>query len=49
MISNIIFHSILYRSDEKVAELSYVTVLEDMGLVKAQDVLLSESSQVQID
>ncbi|XP_053480960.1 centrosomal protein of 120 kDa isoform X2 [Ictalurus furcatus] len=32
-------------SNEKVAELSYVTVLEDMGLVKAQDVLLSESSQ----
>ncbi|XP_060737257.1 centrosomal protein of 120 kDa isoform X1 [Tachysurus vachellii] len=32
-------------SNERVAELSYVTVLEDMGLVKAQDVLLSESSQ----
>ncbi|KAF4072204.1 hypothetical protein AMELA_G00260510 [Ameiurus melas] len=32
-------------SNEKVAELSYVTVLEDMGLVKAKDVLLSESSQ----
>ncbi|KAK3540585.1 hypothetical protein QTP70_034343 [Hemibagrus guttatus] len=32
-------------SNEKVAELSYVTVLEDKGLVKAQDVLLSESSQ----
>ncbi|XP_026782202.3 centrosomal protein of 120 kDa isoform X2 [Pangasianodon hypophthalmus] len=32
-------------SNEKVAELSCVTVLEDMGLVKAKDVLLSESSQ----
>ncbi|XP_060787860.1 centrosomal protein of 120 kDa isoform X2 [Neoarius graeffei] len=32
-------------SNETVAELNYVTVLEDMGLVKAQDVLLSESSQ----
>ncbi|KAF7695255.1 centrosomal protein of 120 kDa [Silurus meridionalis] len=32
-------------SNEKVAELSYVAVLEDMGLVKAQAVLISESSQ----
>ncbi|XP_062854380.1 centrosomal protein of 120 kDa isoform X2 [Trichomycterus rosablanca] len=32
-------------SNEKVAELSYVTVLEDMGVVKAQDILISESSQ----
>ncbi|XP_026855599.2 centrosomal protein of 120 kDa isoform X1 [Electrophorus electricus] len=32
-------------SNEKVAELSYVTVLEDMGLVKSQDILLSEYSQ----
>ncbi|XP_072537057.1 centrosomal protein of 120 kDa isoform X2 [Salminus brasiliensis] len=31
-------------SNEKVAELSYVAVLEDMGLVKAQDILISESS-----
>ncbi|KAI4882818.1 hypothetical protein NFI96_025052 [Prochilodus magdalenae] len=32
------------RSNEKVAELSYVAVLEDMGVVKAQDILISESS-----
>ncbi|XP_030642668.1 centrosomal protein of 120 kDa isoform X1 [Chanos chanos] len=32
-------------SNEKVAELCYVTVLEDLGLVKAQDILVSESSQ----
>uniref|UniRef100_A0AAY5EK81 C2 domain-containing protein n=1 Tax=Electrophorus electricus TaxID=8005 RepID=A0AAY5EK81_ELEEL len=32
----------------KVAELSYVTVLEDMGLVKSQDILLSEYSQVKL-
>ncbi|XP_076859626.1 centrosomal protein of 120 kDa [Brachyhypopomus gauderio] len=32
-------------SNEKVADLSYVTVLEDMGLVKSQDILISESSQ----
>lgn len=30
---------------EKVAELCYVTTLEDMGLVRAQEILLSESSQ----
>uniref|UniRef100_A0A4W4EWW4 C2 domain-containing protein n=1 Tax=Electrophorus electricus TaxID=8005 RepID=A0A4W4EWW4_ELEEL len=35
-------------SNEKVAELSYVTVLEDMGLVKSQDILLSEYSQVKL-
>ncbi|XP_049342117.1 centrosomal protein of 120 kDa isoform X1 [Astyanax mexicanus] len=31
-------------SNEKMAELNYVAVLEDMGLVKAQDILVSESS-----
>uniref|UniRef100_A0A8C1KTU7 Centrosomal protein of 120 kDa n=1 Tax=Cyprinus carpio TaxID=7962 RepID=A0A8C1KTU7_CYPCA len=30
---------------ERLAELSYVSVLEDLGFVKAQDVLVSESSQ----
>ncbi|KAL0187460.1 hypothetical protein M9458_019130, partial [Cirrhinus mrigala] len=30
---------------EKLAELCYVSVLEDLGLVKAQDILVSESSQ----
>ncbi|XP_062310749.1 centrosomal protein of 120 kDa [Osmerus eperlanus] len=30
---------------EKVAELCYVTNLEDMGLVRAQEILLSDSSQ----
>ncbi|XP_016363061.1 centrosomal protein of 120 kDa [Sinocyclocheilus anshuiensis] len=30
---------------EKLAELCYVSVLEDLGFVKAQDVLVSESSQ----
>uniref|UniRef100_A0AAR2L561 Centrosomal protein of 120 kDa n=1 Tax=Pygocentrus nattereri TaxID=42514 RepID=A0AAR2L561_PYGNA len=35
-------------SNEKVAELSYVAVLEDMGLVKAQDILISESSLVKL-
>ncbi|XP_028851880.1 centrosomal protein of 120 kDa [Denticeps clupeoides] len=32
-------------SREKVAELCYVTVLEDLGFVKAQDMVVSESSQ----
>lgn len=31
---------------EKVAELSYVATLEDLGLVKAREVIVSESSQV---
>uniref|UniRef100_W5KZB6 Centrosomal protein of 120 kDa n=1 Tax=Astyanax mexicanus TaxID=7994 RepID=W5KZB6_ASTMX len=31
-------------SNEKMAELNYLAVLEDMGLVKAQDILVSESS-----
>ena len=31
---------------EKVAELSYVATLEDLGLVKAKDVIVSDSSQV---
>lgn len=34
------------RPSEKVAELCYVTTLEDMGLVRAQEILLSDSSQV---
>uniref|UniRef100_A0A4W5R5F5 Centrosomal protein of 120 kDa n=1 Tax=Hucho hucho TaxID=62062 RepID=A0A4W5R5F5_9TELE len=32
---------------EKVAELCYVTTLENLGLVKVQDIVMSESSQVQ--
>uniref|UniRef100_A0A9J8BXR7 Centrosomal protein of 120 kDa n=1 Tax=Cyprinus carpio carpio TaxID=630221 RepID=A0A9J8BXR7_CYPCA len=37
----------IVRADgsERLAELSYVSVLEDLGFVKAQDVLVSESSQ----
>ncbi|XP_043103827.1 centrosomal protein of 120 kDa isoform X2 [Puntigrus tetrazona] len=37
----------ILRADgsEKLAELSYVSVLEDLGFVKTQDVLVSESSQ----
>ncbi len=31
---------------EKVAELSYVATLEDLGLVKATEVIVSDSSQV---
>lgn len=31
---------------EKLAELCYVSVLEDLGLVNAQEILVSESSQV---
>lgn len=31
---------------EKLAELCYVSVLEDLGFVKAQEILVSESSQV---
>uniref|UniRef100_A0A3P8U4X6 Centrosomal protein 120 n=1 Tax=Amphiprion percula TaxID=161767 RepID=A0A3P8U4X6_AMPPE len=33
------------RAAEKVAELSYVATLEDLGLVKATEVIVSESSQ----
>ncbi|XP_026178104.1 centrosomal protein of 120 kDa isoform X2 [Mastacembelus armatus] len=33
------------RPSEKVAELSYVVTLEDLGLVKATEVIVSESSQ----
>ncbi|XP_074527425.1 centrosomal protein of 120 kDa [Halichoeres trimaculatus] len=32
-------------SGEKVAELSYVATLEDLGLIKAREVVVSESSQ----
>ncbi|CAB1320216.1 unnamed protein product [Coregonus sp. 'balchen'] len=35
------------RPSETVADLYYVTTLEDLGLVKVQDILISESSQVQ--
>lgn len=34
------------RPAEKVAELSYVATLEDLGLVKAREVIVSDSSQV---
>ncbi|KAM9360239.1 centrosomal protein of 120 kDa [Symphorus nematophorus] len=34
-----------HRPSEKVAELSYVATLEDMGLVKAREVIVSDSSQ----
>ncbi|XP_040899113.1 centrosomal protein of 120 kDa [Toxotes jaculatrix] len=33
------------RPTEKVAELSYVATLEDLGLVKAREVIVSDSSQ----
>ncbi|XP_056232486.1 centrosomal protein of 120 kDa [Seriola aureovittata] len=33
------------RPTEKVAELSYVTTLDDLGLVKAREVIVSDSSQ----
>ncbi|XP_067429258.1 centrosomal protein of 120 kDa [Thunnus thynnus] len=33
------------RPSEKVAELSYVATLEDLGLVKAREVIVSDSSQ----
>ncbi|XP_057211725.1 centrosomal protein of 120 kDa [Triplophysa rosa] len=33
------------HGSEKLAELSYVAVLEDLGLVNAQDIMVSESSQ----
>ncbi|XP_042337137.1 centrosomal protein of 120 kDa-like, partial [Plectropomus leopardus] len=36
-----------HRSAEKVAELSYVATLEDLGLVKAREVIVSESSQTE--
>ncbi|KAL3062360.1 hypothetical protein OYC64_002214 [Pagothenia borchgrevinki] len=35
------------RPGEKVAELSYVATLEDLGLVKAREVIVSDSSQDQ--
>ncbi|XP_041957044.1 centrosomal protein of 120 kDa isoform X2 [Alosa sapidissima] len=34
-----------HGSSEKVAELSYFTTLEDLGLVRTQDIAISESSQ----
>ncbi|XP_038845903.1 centrosomal protein of 120 kDa isoform X1 [Salvelinus namaycush] len=34
-----------HRPSEKVAELCYVTTLENLGLVKVQDIVMSESSQ----
>ncbi|KAE8291779.1 Centrosomal protein of 120 kDa [Larimichthys crocea] len=36
-----------HRPSEKVAELSYVATLEDLGLVKAREVIVSESSQTE--
>ncbi|XP_071340092.1 centrosomal protein of 120 kDa isoform X2 [Trachinotus anak] len=36
------------RPTEKVAELSYVATLEDLGLVKAREVIVSDSSQNEI-
>ncbi|XP_053180840.1 LOW QUALITY PROTEIN: centrosomal protein of 120 kDa [Scomber japonicus] len=34
-----------HRPSEKVAELSYVATLEDLGLVKAREVIVSDSTQ----
>lgn len=34
-----------HRPSQKVAELSYVATLEDLGLVKAREVIMSDSSQ----
>lgn len=34
------------RPSEKVAELGYVATLEDLGFVKAREVVVSDSSQV---
>ncbi|XP_076588019.1 centrosomal protein of 120 kDa isoform X1 [Chaetodon auriga] len=34
-----------HRPSEKVAELSYVATLDDLGLVKAREVIVSDSSQ----
>ncbi|XP_010894321.2 centrosomal protein of 120 kDa isoform X1 [Esox lucius] len=34
-----------HGTNEKVAELSYVTTLEDLGLVKVQEIVVSESSK----
>ncbi|GLD61384.1 centrosomal protein of 120 kDa [Lates japonicus] len=36
-----------HRPSEKVAELSYVATLEDLGLVKAREVIVSDSSQTE--
>lgn len=36
------------RHSEKVAELSYVATLEDLGLVKVREVIVSDSSQVNL-
>ncbi|XP_060927437.1 centrosomal protein of 120 kDa [Limanda limanda] len=38
-----------HRPSEKVAELSYLATLEDLGLVKAREVLLSDSTQVELE
>ncbi|XP_069379308.1 centrosomal protein of 120 kDa isoform X2 [Paralichthys olivaceus] len=38
-----------HRPSEKVAELSYVATLEDLGLVKAREVILSDSSQIELE
>ncbi|KAM3868426.1 centrosomal protein of 120 kDa [Diretmus argenteus] len=34
---------------EKVAELCYVSTLEDLGLVKAKEIIISDSSQVELE
>ncbi|XP_034452681.1 centrosomal protein of 120 kDa isoform X1 [Hippoglossus hippoglossus] len=36
-----------HRPSEKVAELSYLATLEDLGLVKAREVIVSDSSQIE--
>uniref|UniRef100_A0A673ZL44 Centrosomal protein of 120 kDa n=1 Tax=Salmo trutta TaxID=8032 RepID=A0A673ZL44_SALTR len=38
---------VIKAQGEEVAELCYVTTLENLGLVKVQDIVMSESSQVQ--
>lgn len=40
--------SLSVRHSEKVAELSYVATLEDLGLVKVREVIVSDSSQVNL-
>lgn len=36
----------IFRSGNRIAELSYAITLEDYGLVKMHEVLVSDSSQV---
>lgn len=37
---------LLYRPSNKIADLSYIVTLEDYGLVKMHEVLVSDSSRV---